>query len=53
MGVNDRAQDKRENKKAVSEVNRRRRPQSSTSNGVADWGGVPGVLLVRAVATVA
>lgn len=53
MGVNDRARSHKEDKKAAAEASRKRRSNNRAGGGVADWAGVEGELLTRAVAAVA
>ena len=53
MGVNDRAQNRKDEKLAKSQETRRRRTTSGVVGTPADWAEVDGVLLSKAVAAVA
>lgn len=53
VGVNDRAQNQRDDKRKKAEDNRKRRNHSKHPGQVADWAGVDGQLLVKAIAAVA
>lgn len=53
MGINDREQSKRGAKWKEAQEVRKRRVSSSASGGVADWSGVNGELLAKAIASVA
>jgi len=52
MGVNDREQNRKDSKRQVSAVERRRRATNPTGASTADWGAVDGVLLARAIGAV-
>lgn len=53
MGVNDRAQNRKDEKRAAAAAKRKIRDRSGTSGGTADWESVDGVLLAKLVATLA
>jgi len=53
VGANDRAQNRKDEKRAAAEEKRKRRSHSSTASGEADWSGVDGTLVVKAVAAIA
>jgi len=53
MGANDAARNKRDDKAKAAQDKRRRRTASGVSGNVADWAGINGELLSRAVAAVA
>lgn len=53
VGVNDRAQDRKINRKNQADEKRKRRANISTSQGTADWASVDGILLAKAVGVVA
>jgi hypothetical protein len=53
MGPNDRARDKRDDATKKAQEIRRRRDHNKTGGGSADWSGVDGNLIARAVAAVA
>lgn len=53
MGVNDRAQNKKDESKKVSEAKRLRRSGSVPTGTVADWAAADGVLLAKAIAAIA
>lgn len=53
MGVNDAKQSERENKKNAAGAARRRRANVGSGGNAADWAGVDGTLLAKAVAGVA
>lgn len=52
MGVNDREQDRKDDKRRKQEEVRKRRSASSRIGGAADWSGVDGAVLARAVGAV-
>jgi len=53
VGVNDRARDKKDDQRRKSQETRKRRASTSSSGNIADWAGVDGELLAKAVAAVA
>ena len=53
MGVNDRARDKRDDKGIAAEQKRKRRSTQGSTGGTADWSGVDGEILCKAIAAVA
>jgi len=53
MGANDAARNRKDDKARAAEEKRKRRGSTSASGHVADWAGVDGELLRRAVAAVA
>ena len=53
MGVNDREQNKRDDKRRAAEEKRKRRSNRGSEHGSADWSGVDGTLLAKAVAALA
>lgn len=52
MGVNDRANDRKDDKRKAAADKRKRRNRGGTGGNVADWAGVDGDLLKRAAAAV-
>jgi len=53
MGVNDRAQNRKDERRAASQAARKIRNRSGADGQVADWSGVDGDLLAKFVAAVA
>lgn len=53
MGVNDRANDRKDERRAKQMEARKRRANTSTSQGTADWASVDGNVLAKAVGVVA
>jgi len=53
VGVNDRAQNRKDEKRQASEEKRKRRVSSTGSGHDADWSEVDGALLAKAIAAVA
>lgn len=53
MGVNDRAQDRKDDKRRASEDKRKRRSNKSSNGATADWASVDGALLAKAVGAIA
>lgn len=53
MGVNDRAQNRKDDKRKAAELKRKLRDRSSASGAVADWAQCDGMLLAKFIATVA
>jgi len=53
MGVNDRAQDRKDDKRRAQQESRKRRSNANTSHGTADWATCDGKLLATAIACVA
>lgn len=53
MGINDRAQNKKDDKRAKSEEVKRRRRAEGKAAGTADWAAADGELLAKAVGAVA
>lgn len=53
MGANDVKQNQRDDKRRKAEETRKRRQHNGQSGNVADWAGVNGVLLAKAVAAIA
>ena len=53
MGVNDREQDRKDAKAKKAADKRKRRSRGVGSVGAADWSGVDGTLVCKAVAAVA
>lgn len=53
MGANDAAQNRKDDKRRKSEETRKRRSNTGTSSGTADWASVDGILLARAIGCVA
>jgi len=53
MGVNDRAQNRKDDARRAAEAKRKLRDRSSADGQVADWAGVDGTLLAGFVAAVA
>ena len=53
MGINDRVQNKKDDKREKSEAIKRRRRSEGKTVGTADWGSADGELLKRAIAAVA
>lgn len=53
MGVNDRAQNRKDDKGKAAAEKRKRRSSNSGHSGVADWATVDGAVLARAVAAIA
>ena len=53
MGANDRAQNRKDDKRRATEQKRKLRDRSSSSGQVADWEAVDGATLAKFVATVA
>jgi len=53
MGINDRAQNRKDEKRQAAESKRKLRDRSTAGGEVADWGNVDGSLLAGFVATVA
>jgi len=53
VGMNDRLQDRKDDKRKAQQEKRQRRVHSSTTAGIAEWGSVDGELLARAVSVVA
>lgn len=53
MGVNDRAQNRKDDKLAAKQAKRKLRDSSSTGRGAADWETADGELLTKLAATVA
>lgn len=51
MGVNDRAQNRKDEKRAASTAKRKLRDRSSAGGTVADWEAVDGNLVLKLVAT--
>ena len=52
MGINDRKQDEQDRKRKAKEESRKRRQRTDANGGAADWSGVNGELLAKAVAAV-
>jgi hypothetical protein len=52
VGVNDRAQDRKDDKRKAAQQRKRRSDTTGKGTGVADWAGVDGDLLARAIAAV-
>jgi hypothetical protein len=53
VGPNDRAQNRKDDRKKAAENKRQRRNRDTTTAGGADWEGVSGELLTKAIAAVA
>jgi len=53
MGINDRAQDRKDAKRRVADEKRKRRTTTNASGEQADWAGANGELLAKAIAAVA
>lgn len=53
MGINDRAQNRKDEKRATSQAKRKLRDSSNRGGTPADWETVDGSLLTKLVATVA
>lgn len=53
MGVNDRAQNRKDDKRHAADEKRKRRDHNRSSGGAADWSGVDATALAKAVAAVA
>lgn len=53
MGANDVERNRKDDKRRASEEKRKRRSNQSGSHGIADWATADGVLLAKAVASVA
>jgi hypothetical protein len=53
MGINDRERNKKDDVKRKAEENRKRRSHGTTMGDPADWSGVDGMLLCKAVAAIA
>lgn len=51
MGINDRAQNRKDDKRAASAAKRKLRDSSTTSRGTADWETADGALVCKLVAT--
>ena len=52
MGVNDRAQNRKDEKRAAAQSRRKLRDRSSAGAATADWSSCDGVLLAKMVASV-
>lgn len=52
MGVNDRAQNRKDEKRAATQAKRKLRDSSAKGGSPADWGGADGDLLARFAAVV-
>jgi len=52
MGVNDREQNRKDDKRRAQEATRKRRQRAGSAGGGADWSGVDGSLLAKATAAV-
>ena len=53
MGVNDREQDRKDDKRRATEEKRQRRSNQGGNGSKADWESVDGALVVKAVAAIA
>lgn len=53
MGINDRQQDRKENRANAAAEKRKRRSNTNTNGEAADWSSVNGDILAKAVASVA
>jgi len=53
MGVNDRAQNRKDEQRAKQQEKRKLRSSAATSDTTADWTGCDGTLLAKFIATVA
>lgn len=53
MGINDRAQNRKDDKRRAAEAKRKIRDRASTDGQVADWESADGSLMAKFVATVA
>lgn len=53
MGVNDRAQNRKDDKRRAADEKRKLRDRSSTSGQVADWAGIDGDAVTAFIAAVA
>jgi len=53
MGINDREQSTRENRKAKAQEKRIRRAHNSGATTPADWSGVDGEIISKAIAAIA
>jgi len=53
MGINDRVQNRKDDKRRATEQKRKLRDRSSASGQVADWEQADGTLLAKFIATVA
>jgi len=53
VGINDRAQNRKDEKRAAAQAKRKLRDSATTSRGAADWETADGVLVCKLVATLA